>query len=288
VKESTLADLLGSDVLSAATERPQWLFRMLAENPELSKAWRGLLKNVTECDRVVIAMLIQAGRTNPEILDALRWRPIRYHLDPGDPQLLRQMAALAKEIENERQRISRSVVVQHIVIYDGDPPRYEVTVQGKQVTLTSQELLSPALFRRRVMELCHILPDVPRKQAEWDEMVRGWLETAEHRELGTTDWSYVRDEIASIIQQWPIMEAADAHVSDLRRGVVIRDTDAGLDLVHLTPLRRELRGDGNQIGPQDLAVQMRELGWKADIKYVGSQQVRCWGRSITREGGSSG
>lgn len=283
MRDQTLHDLLGAEVEPAASTMPQWLSATLAENPELSKAWRGLLKNVTECDRSVIVMLIQAGRGDSEILDALRWRPIRYHIDGADPQLVRQMAALAKEIRAERERIARSVVVQKVVIYDGDPPRYEVTVQGRQVTLTSQEMLSPALFRRRVMELCHILPDVPRKQSEWDEMVRGWLETAEHREVGTTDWKYAADEIASLIGQWPVMDAADAHVTDLRRGVVVRDADAEVEIIHLTPIRRELRADGIQIGPQDLAVQMREIGWKADVKYVGGAQVRCWTRPYTYE-----
>lgn len=278
--DKTLEELLGAPVVGAAAERPEWLFRLIAENPEFARAWRGQLKNVTECDRAVILLLIKADHTDAEILDALRWRPIRFHLETHNADLVRQMANLDREIKAERQRIARSVVVQKIQIYDGDPPKYLVTIQGKEVTLNSQELLSPALFRRRVMELCHVLPDVPTKKSEWDELVRNWLEVAEHIEVGTTDWSYMADEIAAALAQWPTMDVADAHMTDLRRGVVVKDSEANIEIIHMTPLRRELRVDGNLIGPQDLAVQMREAGWKADKVYVGGSQCRCWIRSL--------
>ncbi len=280
MKPGTLEVLTGASVAPGSTGIPTWLLEELARDEELNRAWRGLKRNTIECDRTVIQRLIKADRSDTDILDALRWRPIRYATPSDDQQLIRQMADLADEVRQERQRAARAVVVEKLVIYDGDPPRYQCTIQGREVTLTSQEMLSPVLFRRRAMELCHVLLDVPRKLSEWDEMVREWLEAAEHREVGVTDESYARGEVEAVIESWARIDASDAHVADLRRGVVVVDTDLAIELVHLTPIRRELRSDGIQIGPQDLAVQMRQIGWSDGVRYVGGAQVRCWSRPL--------
>ena len=284
MKAGTLHDLTGAKVDPVAAERPTWLDAALAADPVLDEAWRGLLKNVVECDRGVICALLRAGRTDLEILAALRWRPIRYHLPPEDESLVATMAKLSRVLRDERTRAARAVVVQGLVIYDGDPPTYRATVASAsgpvEVVLTSQELMSPTHFRRRVLELCHWLPDVPRKQTEWDDLVRGWLAAASHVNVGETDRSFNLGEIEAIVRQWPTMEAADAHESDLRRGVIVRDDEVGIEIIHLAAVRRELRVDGLVVGPQDLAVQMRDLGWRAERPYVGGKRVRAWTRKL--------
>lgn len=266
---------------SVDRERPAWLDEALAADDVLLEAWRGAEpKGEAAQDRVVIQRLL--SRSDEDIMGALRWRPSRFFRPPTEEKLVEELARCRRMLREEREHAQRSVVVERLVIYDGDPPSYDATVRvrgGTQtVKLTPAQLLSAAQFKRRVMELCHDIVAVPRKQAEWEELVRGWLEAAERVSVGSTGDEFVDQEIDAIVSNWPIIDIADAVESDLRRGSVIDDEERALRIVHMAPVRQELRARGLEHDPNQLAIALRKLGWTNDRVYIGGKQVRAWTR----------
>jgi hypothetical protein len=285
MKREDLELLTGGKVDAPKATEPQgvpdWLSGVMAGDEALADAWQGLGKRtVSACDRVVISRLL--SRSDDDILSALRWRPHRFWRPVEDATLCQEMAECRRMIRQERQKQDNAAACTRLVVHLTDPPEYTATIAlvGKppaQVKLTSAHLISAAAFRRRVLEACAVLVDVPTKRAEWDEIVRGWLASAEVIRVEGIGDEYACGEIEAIISNWPVMEQVEAHMSDLRRGVVVMDDD-GARYVHMAPLRDALKLAHLDMSPDKVAYWLDILKWRPARKRLQGVQARVWVR----------
>ena len=285
MKREDLELLTGGKVGAPKATEPQgvpdWLSGVMATDDALADAWQGLGKRtVSACDRVVISRLL--SRSDDDILSALRWRPHRFWRPTDDATLCQEMAECRRMIRQERQKQDNAAVCTRLVVHLTDPPEYSATIAAAnnapvQVKLTSAHLISAAAFRRRILEACAVLVDVPTKRAEWDEIVRGWLASAEVIRVEGGGDEYACAEIEAMIGNWPVMDEPEAHISDLRRGVVVLDDD-GARYVHMAPIREALKQAHLDMSPDKVTYWLAILGWKATRKRLQGVQARVWVR----------
>ena len=261
---------------------PAWLDEAFGADPELAEAWQGLGKRSgAVCDRIVVQRLIST-RTDEEIVSALRWRPGRFFLPDHHADMSRELAEARKMIREERKKIGNAVKCTHMIVYQQDPPQYLATVEvgGKswEVRLNASHLLNGPAFKRRVLEVCGHIVEVPVKRSEWEDLARGWLATAEVVSVDLPEDAYILGEIEAEIAGWVRLDAAEAHDHDLRRGCVVIDEEEGWTAVHMAPIRERLRMMALDHSPSATAVLMRRLGWESRQIRVQGVKIRAWVR----------
>lgn len=167
--------------------------------------------------------------------------------------------------------------VDHVTIYDSDPPVYVFTVGGKSIKLSSAELQIAAAFERRYMDALHRLPKMPNRQQHhlWRDLVNGWLATAEvvHQPAEASREHTVRGAIQEFLAG--LMCGTEIDDLDRGRGIILEN---GQVMFKIRTLSRWLSREFRDLGTHAIAGTLREMGItniRARIRR-GEPQVRGW------------
>ena len=163
-----------------------------------------------------------------ELCNALWFRPDGCAQEKGARHCWRTVEAALKACEQQskvktnlhavtsaapEEHADLDFTVERVVIKKAMPPVYEFTIDGNQITLTAEDILSPRAFSLRFIEHLHKIPQMPGKRSpvSWREHVNMWLASAEVVDLGRDgrDDADMEDTIKYVIDSLPEASCLD-------------------------------------------------------------------------------
>ena len=71
--------------------------------------------------------------------------------------------------------------VERVVVFDSDPPIHHLYIDGHELELSTEELMSPRRFKRKFVEKLRRIPTLPgrRAQVTYEDYVNQWLRAPE-------------------------------------------------------------------------------------------------------------
>ncbi len=162
-------------------------------------------------------------------------------------------------------------VVEKIRIVASDPARYEMTIAGKPMQLTSAQLRNADRFELRYMDAHKRIPRLPDQG--WSILVNDWLAGADVVEAppeASTDLA--------------LAEAVEDAIRDLRLRDDPQDLHRGgaclLDpltaFFRLGPFLKVLKEDYPNLTRPQVALALRDLGWQPRRVPIDGREVRGW------------
>jgi len=114
------------------------------------------------------------------------WRTVDAALSACSSQAKVKTALNAAISTSPEEHSDLDFRVERVVIKRAMPPIYEFTIDGNNLTLTAEDILSPRSFSLRFIEALHRMPQMPGKKSpvSWREHVNMWLAGAEVVDLG--------------------------------------------------------------------------------------------------------
>jgi len=236
-------------------------------------------------DYSVVLALAKAGIDDPEELATVLWcRPDDAARSKGESYIHRTIERAQAQAKAERDSRSKhqrdtdegfDFTVDRVIMFQCDPPKYELGIEGKVLTLRNTgQLLSPTSFRNRFVDVLGRVPSMPSNRAMWRKWVDDLLARAEKEEMPeeASGDGELRQQIAYIIGGLIVGE--NASDLDLGKCLIVN----GERTFKSQTIFQGVREAGLKPKPADTCVQLRKLGYSSGTDRVGDDVVRAWRR----------
>ncbi len=252
--------------------------------PELDADGVELDRSSSGYDFSFVLALIKEGVTDQaELETALANRPDGSALAKG-PRYWKRTVTNALATFDEAQEDAEADAaldfeVKELCLFNSNPARYVVTVDGGTFVLTSGQLRSPNAFALAFMDAIHRVPAVPTKPEIWHKIVNGWLTNAvvvEQPPDASREPRFV-EAIETAIANLPVGDA----VEDLDHGKAVKLPDGRVGF-KTTAMQRLLRDDWPTLDAEDITRVLRELGYTSASHTIDGTKVRIWSRADER------
>lgn len=154
-----------------------------------------------------------------------------------------------------------------------DPPRYLLEVNGNDVELSSEEFLSFAVFRKRLMELRDLVIE-PIKQPSWEVQVRDLLKAKE--DIAAPDEASMTGQVLDRISSFLAFRDRAQSLEDLQRGLPY--TEGNRVFFRIADFQRYLQN--NRVEGHVMTAQLYQIlrgkGATHDRLSIGGQKVAVW------------
>lgn len=249
--------------------------------PELDANGAELDRSSSGYDFSFVLALIKAGVTDADQLQAaLANRPDGAALGKGPRYLARTVAnALAmSEVAkaDAAAEFELDFEIQELRLFDSNPARYRVTIDGVSFVVTSAQFRSPGAFSLAFMDALHRVPAVPTKPEVWHTFVNGWIRNAVvvQQPPDASREPRFLEAIETAITNLPIGDA----VEDLDHGKGVKLTDDRIAF-KTTAIQRVLRDDWPTVDPEDITRALRDLRYASASHTIDGTKARVWSRS---------
>lgn len=272
-------------IYSVAPSLPEEVRLLLASDYLLARLFDGKGKRNGDTsdagyDAALIEKLLDAGVTSSDdLVTACAWRPCYgfARLDDADQvKLTRRLSRLVDAVIRQRDERERArPTVDQLVVYQAQPPIYEVHARGEVFRLSMAELMSVSAFARRYGEACRFLPTMPRKASDWIATVNALLDGAQvvSQPEEASEEGHIRDIVADVIRRCPVDDEASPDALD--RGLIVESD--GKYAIKFRPLLRSVAIEAPACNPGQLGRVLRELGAEPthNFRHNGAQ-MRVW------------
>lgn len=243
-------------------------------------------------DMSFAVQLVKKGITDPDVLaQAVASRPDTKANEKG-PRYIHDTVAKALESRPKpKVRHDDSVpvtragqqgalwavdfTVERVVVYTSNPPVYELTIDGRVLKLSSEELLRVSRFELRFFEAFNRMTKLPgpKQKEAWRDLVNGWLAQAEEIE-----------QPPEASREYQLREAIEDVVTDMQVGSDLADldrdrallTEDGRKAFKTKTLMKALRQNFRDIGGHTVTATMRSMGFDSSRHRWDGSQVRVW------------
>jgi hypothetical protein len=222
----------------------------------------------------------RAGITNvAEIATAILCRPDGGARRKGTDYANRTATKAVAFLQKARQEVIELALdfkVQSFRVYDSNPPRFEMTVEGVTFLLSSRQLRSPGAFADAFLCALRRIPSVPRKLDEWTPVVNALLKDAVRVSMPpeASDEPTLRDDIERILLDLPVGEVTE----DLQHGKVVLLAD-GRRAFKVEAIQKRLKDEGRDVLRQDICRHLHDMGYDSAPERIGGTPVRVWRRN---------
>ncbi|MGH9021446.1 MAG: TOTE conflict system archaeo-eukaryotic primase domain-containing protein [Acidimicrobiales bacterium] len=154
-----------------------------------------------------------------------------------------------------------------------EPPTWYLTANGKQISLTTDELLSGRLARKRMLEVINTLIPTPTEQS-WERMVQELMKRVTLIEVPKGEGGSQRDEFWGFVEQFCRRSAANDRVG-IRNGLPW--TEDGYTWFTIHNLTNFLARNGFRAEQHTIYRWLHELGARRDHWKLQGDPTRVWG-----------
>ncbi|MGH9463917.1 MAG: hypothetical protein ACRD1X_22165 [Vicinamibacteria bacterium] len=170
--------------------------------------------------------------------------------------------------------------VDKVLIADSDPPRYWLTIDGKEYQWSAAELSSATRFKLRFITAVRRVPlRLPKSPEAWDELVDSWLAkaTTVQQPPDASPEILVRDHVSRGLEGLAVGDG----ILDLESGKgIVHDGRFCFKSIAAVRIARELDG---RIGSHEVCDHLRILGFDyvvvnlhRDPPQTGFKAIRVW------------
>jgi hypothetical protein len=230
-------------------------------------------------DASLLCALVKQGITAPDALATTLWnRPDGEARSKGLPYIERTVRRALGFMSDKEARSEPNVVVDHVRRFDQTPARYELTIEGKTLTLTTPALLSRSSFTVAFTDHFGRVPCLPEK-ADWHDWINGFLARAEVVPMPpeASENPAIRDAIGAIIDDLQDGEGLDGLDNDQSVLVPVGD-HAGKQAFRLDAVLRRLKDDFPDVKRGDVGPHIRHLGFSDGQITIEGGRRRVWFR----------
>lgn len=151
---------------------------------------------------------------------------------------------------------------------------------NRAVPMSSQEVLSPAMFTRAIFELTKrapiLLSYTTKKKHEWMEAINGAM----------TEATVIQTSIDETSDE-PVVDAINHYLKNPSDDVRLLDSSPivvdGMILVKIKALRNHIRGQGEKVTAKEIGNTLRnKLKFKNERMRVGDTQERVWKKPLEK------
>lgn len=253
--------------------------------PPLGRDGRSLDPSSSGYDFSLVMALLRKGVDDPaELANAIHNRPDEAARAKGPEYIARTVRAAMERFQAAHEAQGRAAkapsnpadvidfVVEHVRILSSDPARYELTIDGKPMQLTSSQLKSSSSFATRFLDALKRLPRLPR--TGWHDLVNDWLRGAEVIEAPPEASTHLA-VVEAVREAIGDLRLTD-DPSDLHRSGAAYLLDADTAFFRLGPLLKALREDHPDLTRPMLCWVLRDVGWRDARRTLAGREVRGW------------
>jgi hypothetical protein len=228
-------------------------------------------------DSSLLCALIKKGITDPAALAAVLWnRPDGVARKKGQDYIRRTVRKALGFMSDKDTKPKLDVTVERIRRFDQTPARYELTVDGKTITVGTADLLGRKKFMTIFMDHYARVPTLPDKD-DWLTWVDDLLRRAELIPMPpeASEDPALRATIVATIDNLQEGEGLDGLDND-KVVVVPSGEHAGRSAFTLDAVLHRLKEDFPTVQRGDVSVHMRRLGITDAQITIDHRRRRVW------------
>ena len=247
--------------------------------PEFSPGGGRLDNSSSGYDFSVLLALIRAGVRDPnDLATTLYHRPDGGAKKKGlgyISRTVRNALELSAAADEHLAGATLNFTVEEVAIYDCDPARYRLTIEGKELVLSSADLKGKGRFAVRFMDALHFAPTLPDDQKDWLSVVNGWLADAAEIAMPpeASEENALRTAVKHVIRDLPLGTTIDDLDRDM--AVDLGEEERGFKADAVLNRIQEKRP---KVERGDVCRVLRDLGYASGTERVEGEAVRLWKR----------
>lgn len=244
--------------------------------PKAGKKGQPLDTSLSGYDFSFVAALVDEGVLDPgELVAALISRPDGHARGKGQNYADRTVKAVLEKYAPRELNPYDELQITKVVIFDSNPPVYEITVLERTFRVTAEAFATTRKFRVEYLSATHKIPRLPG-QDDWPVWANQLLERAERREMppeASTEPA-LREAVQAAIDDMPITDDS----SEIATGKAW-DLGDGVKGFMESAVRNRIKDDFPGLGRHDVSRVLNALGYvSASDHRVGGKPRRLWSR----------